>query len=68
MRVLQWRAARTTKLSVPVVGIVERVAETQISGWVMVPIDMPPDPVDLSLGSIKLSSTYPTPKGALAGM
>lgn len=65
---LQEKAARTAGSAPPVVGIVERVGETQISGWVMAPVDAPPAPVSLHLGSIKVSSTYPTPDGALAGM
>lgn len=65
---VQGRAARVTKPSAQVVGIVERVGETQISGWVMVPVNTPPAPVTLHVGSIELSSTYPTSGGALAGM
>lgn len=52
----------------PVVGMVERMTETQISGWVMVPVKTPPLPVTLHLGSITLSTTYPTAEGALSAM
>nr|WP_246336305.1 methyltransferase domain-containing protein [Flexivirga oryzae] len=51
-----------------VIGMVERLGEAQIFGWVMVPTSAPPAPVSLHLGPIKLSSTYPTPGGALARM
>lgn len=52
----------------PVTGMVERFAETQVAGWVMVPSHTPATPVTLHLGSIQLSSTYPTPDGALSAM
>src|SRR5579875_73421 len=68
MRELQGKGVAGAKPSVPLTGVVERVGETQISGWVMVPTDTPPTPVTLHLGPIQLSSTYPTPDGALAGM
>lgn len=49
-------------------GIVERLTDTQISGWVMVPMHAAAVPVTLHLGPIQLSSTYPTADGALSAM
>lgn len=50
------------------VGVVERITPTQISGWITVRTDTPQVPVTLHLGGIQLSSTYPTPEGALSAM
>lgn len=50
-------------------GVVERVNRKYIVGWVQVPSDLPPTPVTLHIGKIKLSSTYPsaeTPLNAMA--
>ncbi|WP_110208418.1 class I SAM-dependent methyltransferase [Nocardioides daejeonensis] len=52
----------------PVVGIVERFTARQLVGWVSVPADLPPAPVDLYVGPHLISSTYPTAGVPLSGM
>ncbi len=63
-----WGQSTVRKPAAPVVGVVERLVDRQISGWVMVPVDAPATPVILHLGPIELSSTYPTSQGALSAM
>jgi len=69
MNELQGKPGRPVKKPpARVVGMVERLGEAQIAGWVMVPASAPPAPVTLHVGPITISSTYPTPGGALARM
>jgi SAM-dependent methyltransferase len=48
------------------VGMVEEFSREQVLGWVSVPAEAPPTRVDLFLGTIRVSSTYATPDGAMS--